>query len=87
VPELSAEAVLGAKSLCGIAGMCNLDGVPVAPESLERMIRMLAHRGPDDTGFYAQDGAGLAHARLSIIDLASRPPAHVQRGLRARGHL
>ena len=50
--------------------MFNLDGAAVAPESLRGMIRMLAHRGPDDTGFYAENGVGLAHARLSIIDLA-----------------
>src|ERR1700676_2674865 len=56
--------------MCGIAGMFNLDGAPVAPESLGGMIRMLAHRGPDDTGFHAEHGVGLAHARLSIIDLA-----------------
>jgi asparagine synthase (glutamine-hydrolysing) len=56
--------------MCGIAGLFNLDGAPVAPESLRGMIRMLAHRGPDDTGFHAENGVGLAHARLSIIDLA-----------------
>src|SRR6202790_4103763 len=56
--------------MCGIAGMFNLDGAPVAPESLGGMIRMLAHRGPDDTGFHVEHGVGLAHARLSIIDLA-----------------
>src|ERR1700687_459034 len=56
--------------MCGIAGMFNLDGAVVAPESLQGMIRMLAHRGPDDTGFHAENGVGLAHARLSIIDLA-----------------
>src|ERR1700682_1053081 len=56
--------------MCGIAGMFNLDGVAVAPESLQGMIRMLAHRGPDDTGCHAENGVGLAHARLSIIDLA-----------------
>jgi len=55
--------------MCGIAGMFNLDGAAVAPESLQGMIRMLAHRGPDDTGFHAENGVGLAHARLSIIDL------------------
>jgi len=31
---------------------------------------MLAHRGPDGTGFHIDNGVGLAHARLSIIDLA-----------------
>jgi len=55
--------------MCGIAGLFNLDGAPVAPESLRGMIRMLAHRGPDDAGLYSQNGVGLAHARLSIIDL------------------
>ncbi|MGB8474844.1 MAG: asparagine synthase (glutamine-hydrolyzing) [Candidatus Acidiferrum sp.] len=56
--------------MCGIAGMFNLDGAPVAPEDLRGTIRMLAHRGPDDTGFHLESGVGLAHARLSIIDLA-----------------
>jgi len=56
--------------MCGIAGIFNLDGAAVAPEFLQGMIRMLAHRGPDDTGFHTENGVGLAHARLSIIDLA-----------------
>jgi asparagine synthase (glutamine-hydrolysing) len=56
--------------MCGIAGIFNLDGAAVASEPLCGMIRMLGHRGPDDTGFYAGNGVGLAHARLSIIDLA-----------------
>lgn len=38
---------------------------------LQRMIRTLAHRGPDGFGFHAEPGVGLAHARLSIIDLAT----------------
>jgi len=50
--------------------MFNLDGAPVPSESLHGMIRMLAHRGPDDTGFHTQNGVGLGHARLSIIDVA-----------------
>jgi asparagine synthase (glutamine-hydrolysing) len=55
--------------MCGIAGIFNLDGAPVALDSLRGMIRMLSHRGPDDTGLHAEHGVGLAHARLSIIDL------------------
>lgn len=31
----------------------------------------MLHRGPDELGVYLDDRAGLAHARLSIIDLAS----------------
>lgn len=34
------------------------------------MISRLHHRGPDGDGFYADPHVGLAHARLSIIDLA-----------------
>jgi asparagine synthase (glutamine-hydrolysing) len=36
---------------------------------LESMIRQLQHRGPDGFGFFQDNHAGLAHARLSIIDL------------------
>jgi asparagine synthase (glutamine-hydrolysing) len=38
---------------------------------LRRMISAIAHRGPDAQGFFLDERAGLAHARLSIIDLAS----------------
>ena len=58
--------------MCGIAGFTGPD---VASESarplLDRMIRTLAHRGPDGFGFHVAPGVGLAHARLSIIDLAT----------------
>jgi len=45
-------------------------GVP-DPVELENMIHQLRHRGPDGYGFYRDDRVGLAHARLSIIDLTS----------------
>lgn len=35
------------------------------------MIRAMRHRGPDGYGFLVASGVGLAHARLSIIDLAT----------------
>lgn len=35
------------------------------------MIRTLRHRGPDGFGFHEDGSVGLAHARLSIIDLAT----------------
>ena len=58
--------------MCGIAGF---NGPDVRPETahpfLERMIRTLAHRGPDGYGFHTADHVGLAHARLSIIDLST----------------
>jgi asparagine synthase (glutamine-hydrolysing) len=57
--------------MCGIAGILRRDGAPVALASLQAMAALLAHRGPDDQGIH-QDGAlGLAHRRLSILDLTS----------------
>jgi asparagine synthase (glutamine-hydrolysing) len=57
--------------MCGIAGIMNIaDAPPVDSGSLERMIAMLRHRGPDGKGFFRDGPVGLAHARLSIIDLA-----------------
>jgi len=56
--------------MCGIAGYYRL---PVAPDErralLARMIGTLAHRGPDGEGTYIGEDVGLAHARLSIIDV------------------
>lgn len=58
--------------MCAIAGFY---GLAVAPEArrglLERMIGRLAHRGPDGQGTLLDQEAGLAHARLSIIDVAA----------------
>jgi asparagine synthase (glutamine-hydrolysing) len=55
--------------MCGIAGVVFPDR-PVDRAMLERMAAALAHRGPDDQGFFVEDGVGLAHTRLSIMDLA-----------------
>ncbi len=56
--------------MCGIAGvMAGRGSSPVEFEELRRMIAMLAHRGPDGHGLYRDDRVGLAHARLSIVDL------------------
>ncbi len=59
--------------MCGIAGLVHLsDALPaVAREPLERMAGAMRHRGPDEFGLYRDPRCGLAHARLSIIDLAS----------------
>jgi asparagine synthase (glutamine-hydrolysing) len=59
--------------MCGIAGF-------IAPheatdtsrhaEVLERMCRVITHRGPDDQGTLVEGGVALGMRRLSIIDLA-----------------
>lgn len=61
--------------MCGIAGIRNFSGDPVSPDLLARMATTLAHRGPDDDGTWSAGAIGLAHRRLSVIDLdGSRQP-------------
>lgn len=55
--------------MCGIAGIYNLNGAPVDETVLRGMRDSLIHRGPDGEGVWLGDGIGLAHRRLSIIDL------------------
>lgn len=59
--------------MCGIAGAlvtqsscANIDLAPL----IGRMVGAIKHRGPDDVGVHVQDGVGLGHARLSVIDLS-----------------
>jgi len=56
--------------MCGIAGFSGL----FDEDLLERMSALVAHRGPDDFGSLVLQGpdhrVGLAHRRLSIIDLS-----------------
>ena len=56
--------------MCGIAGVVYRDGRPVDRGLVQRMGACLRHRGPDDEGEYTGGGAGIAHTRLSIIDLS-----------------
>ncbi|HYI93890.1 MAG TPA: asparagine synthase (glutamine-hydrolyzing) [Bryobacteraceae bacterium] len=56
--------------MCGIAGYISLSGDFTSPELAGRMIGAIQHRGPDGTSVKAFDDAVLAHARLSVIDLA-----------------
>jgi len=64
--------------MCGIAGYINPDGVQQS--ELDAMNKALQHRGPDGSGTYLNKDQtiGLAHRRLSIIDLAtgSQPMAN-----------
>lgn len=56
--------------MCGIAGITDLSGHnPPMIDELAAMAAQLQHRGPDGQGFYCQGSVGLAHTRLSIIDL------------------
>src|SRR5262245_13433106 len=59
--------------------MCGLFGVlykktPTKPnEGILRSVACdLKHRGPDNYGIYTEEGIGLVHTRLSLLDLTSR---------------
>lgn len=60
--------------MCGIAGIFSFQSAPI--NNLEKkllvMNKLIAHRGPDDQGIWqnTQKTVGLAHRRLSIIDLS-----------------
>jgi asparagine synthase (glutamine-hydrolysing) len=56
--------------MCGLAGVFDPSGKPVARGVLERMTAAVAHRGPDGQGCFSDAGIGLGHRRLSIIDLS-----------------
>ena len=57
--------------MCGILGWVSPNG-QVNPPILDRMRDLMAHRGPDGAGSWVDDNRrlGLAHRRLSIIDLS-----------------
>jgi len=59
--------------MCGIAGIVSMTGglAPPTVEQVGRMVGAMRHRGPDEFGVYRDTMAGLGHARLSIIDVAT----------------
>lgn len=65
--------------MCGIVGIVRNDSRAVDDVLLARMCAAIAHRGPDDDGFYVNGSVGLGMRRLSIIDVAGgHQPIHNQ---------
>ena len=56
--------------MCGIAGIIG-ENIENKESLITGMVDCIAHRGPDDDGFYTDDKVGLGMRRLSIIDLKS----------------
>lgn len=56
--------------MCGIVGIFNLSGETVSENVLSKMSEAIAHRGPDGSGIFVKENVGLAHRRLSILDLS-----------------
>ena len=56
--------------MCGIAGFWKGSRLGTEDKKqLEKMTRVLHHRGPDGYGYHLESGLAMGHARLSIIDL------------------
>lgn len=56
--------------MCGICGIASPGSGKVIPSSLlSAMCDKIIHRGPDDEGYFVDDGIGLGVRRLSIIDV------------------
>lgn len=58
--------------MCGISGYYCLEEGQNYKDELINSLERQEYRGPNDKGFWSDEVAGLAHARLSIIDLSSK---------------
>jgi asparagine synthase (glutamine-hydrolysing) len=56
--------------MCGICGEIRLDRNPASSRAVTAMAEVLAPRGPDSTGAFAQGRVAFGHRRLKIIDLS-----------------
>ena len=57
--------------MCGIAGILSTKAASTnSEEQLAKMLSLLRHRGPDESGMYLDSQIELGHVRLSIIDLS-----------------
>lgn len=58
--------------MCGIVGIYDMAGQrPIDRDVLARMNESQFHRGPDAGGLHEEQGLGLGHRRLAIIDLST----------------
>src|SRR3989475_8704718 len=57
-------------SMCGLAGRFHPVALAPAPGWHERAGALLAHRGPDGAGHFADPHCELVHRRLALIDLS-----------------
>lgn len=59
--------------MCGIAGIYNYrsESELQTELSLKKMLSVIQHRGPDESGIYVGENMGIGSVRLSIIDVSS----------------
>lgn len=59
--------------MCGIAGLFNYhsEAESSSEVTMKKMLSVIRHRGPDETGLYLGENIAMGMVRLSIVDLAS----------------
>jgi asparagine synthase (glutamine-hydrolysing) len=59
--------------MCGIAGIYNYNSPKETSteQSIRKMLSLIRHRGPDESGIYLNQNIGIGNVRLSIIDLST----------------
>lgn len=57
--------------MCGISGIINENNAHIEKDEIQKTNDLIAHRGPDDEGFYFEKNFAFGHRRLSILDLSS----------------
>lgn len=55
--------------MCGFAAAISIENVVIDKKNINSMARAIAHRGPDSQGIDVSNSVGMAHQRLSIVDL------------------
>lgn len=67
--------------MCGFVGFTGEDGSLDHGTVIHAMAEVIAHRGPDSDGYFADGRAALGFRRLAIIDLAgANQPLHNENG-------
>lgn len=57
--------------MCGISAIISYKSIESLSSDIQNMTSVIAHRGPDDEGFYIHQNVAIGHRRLSILDLSN----------------
>lgn len=66
--------------MCGISVLIDNNNQPVSTELIRQMNDKVAHRGPDDEGYYYGENFAFGHRRLSIVDTSNAGHQPMQKG-------
>ena len=58
--------------MCGVVGYISLRQDAMRPDTVQRMVETLEHRGPDGNGYFTEGNVALGHSRLSILDVSEK---------------